>query len=71
MKKFAVVFICIVVLSGCGGQQMVETGFQAGETFSFSRGVELNFEKCGDRGPAVIFLHGFGASLATWKDIRD
>jgi pimeloyl-ACP methyl ester carboxylesterase len=40
-------------------------------TFHFSKNVEINFEKGGNEGPAVIFLHGFGDSLATWSGIRN
>jgi len=31
----------------------------------------INYEVCGSGGQPVVFLHGFGAALSTWDDIRD
>ncbi len=58
-----------MLLNGCANQEMIKCSFQPSQTFHFSENVQINFEKRGDQGPAVIFLHGFGASLATWNEI--
>lgn len=39
-------------------------------TFSDSSQTKMNFDKQGNGDTTVIFLHGFGASLQTWNDIR-
>jgi pimeloyl-ACP methyl ester carboxylesterase len=41
-----------------------------GQTFPFSDEVRINFETYGSGNQSVIFLHGFGASLRNWDDIR-
>ncbi len=71
MGSFVFILACSLLLNGCTGQKMIKESIQAGQTFHFSENVKINFEKNGNRGPAVIFLHGFGDSLATWKDIRN
>lgn len=57
--------------SGCAGNEMKERQFVPRYAFQYSEGVNINFEKVGDQGPAIVFLHGFGASLNTWSDIRN
>lgn len=69
MKNYVLIFICSMLLNGCANQEMIKCPFQHSQTFHFSEDVQINFEKRGDQGPAVIFLHGFGASLATWNEI--
>ena len=61
--------LVIILLSGCVNAKM-KIPYYPKETFKYSNDVEINYEKVGDEGPAVIFLHGFGASIATWDDIR-
>ncbi len=71
MKNSVLIFIYSMLLNGCANQEMIKCPFQPGQTFHFSEDVQMNFEKRGDQGPAVIFLHGFGASLATWNEITN
>ncbi len=71
MGSFVFILACSLLLNGCASQKMMKESIQAGRTFHFSENVKINFEKNGNRGPTVIFLHGFGDSLATWKDIRN
>lgn len=52
-------------------QEINKESFQPKRTFHFSKDVQINFEKSGERGPSIIFLHGFGASLVSWYDIKD
>lgn len=39
-------------------------------TFEFSPGIEINFEVCGNGNQPMLLLHGFGASLESWRDIQ-
>jgi len=43
---------------------------QSGLTFSFTDTVGINFETSGSGRHCILFLHGFGASLRNWDDIR-
>lgn len=38
-------------------------------SFAFERGTDINFELHGDGQLTMFCLHGFGASLETWRDI--
>jgi pimeloyl-ACP methyl ester carboxylesterase len=38
--------------------------------FEYGRGEKLAYERVGNRGRAIVFLHGFGASRESWKDLR-
>ena len=38
--------------------------------FEYAPGVSINYEKLGDGPASAIFLHGFGASLDSWNDIK-
>lgn len=31
------------------------------------KGFSISYQSCGDSGPAVVFVHGFGASWAHWR----
>lgn len=44
--------------------------FQAGESIELETGVRLNFEEVGRGDRAVVYLHGFGASIRNWDDVR-
>lgn len=45
---------------------------QSGQScrFQFSKEVSLNFEIYGTGAPTLLCLHGFGASLESWRDIQ-
>jgi pimeloyl-ACP methyl ester carboxylesterase len=44
--------------------------FTAG-TFNYSSDVNLYYEICGSGRRNILFIHGFAASLETWRHIRD
>lgn len=71
MRNSVLIFICSVLLNGCANQEMMKYTIQPSQTFHFSKNVQINFEKSGNQGHSVIFLHGFGASLISWYDIKD
>lgn len=39
------------------------------EYFEFAPDIHIAYEVVGDAGPAVVCLHGFGASRASWSDV--
>lgn len=39
-------------------------------TYAYSDNISINYEKIGYGEKKIILLHGFGASLHTWDDIR-
>jgi pimeloyl-ACP methyl ester carboxylesterase len=34
-------------------------------------GIKVHFKKQGKEGPAIILLHGFGASVFSWREVMD
>jgi len=38
--------------------------------YQFSEGVSINFERHGSGASTLLFLHGFGASLESWRDLQ-
>lgn len=71
MRWFVLTLTFSLLLNGCASKKMMIESIKTGQTFHFSKNVKINFEKSGNRGPSVIFLHGFGDSLATWNDVRN
>ena len=41
----------------------------ASRVFRYSDTVSINYEKHGDGARSLVLLHGFGASLETWRDV--
>ncbi|MGD0589812.1 MAG: alpha/beta hydrolase [Bacteroidota bacterium] len=46
-----------------------ETDFLKG-TFYYSDKIQINYEIHGSGNSTLVFLHGFGASVETWRDIQ-
>lgn len=70
-------FTFVAVFSGCSQgytmSPMTCDIFQPGKMAEASPGIYLNYEVDGEETSersAVVFLHGFGASLRNWDDIR-
>lgn len=67
MKRFLVcVEICLLFACEVFTQENYFPSF----TFSDGKQTKMNYEKTGNGDTTLIFLHGFGASLQTWNDIR-
>lgn len=39
-------------------------------TFDYSDSIHINYEIHGNGNSTIVFLHGFGASVKTWRDIQ-
>ncbi len=39
-------------------------------TFPYSDDIQISYEVHGNGNSAIVFLHGFGASVETWRDIQ-
>lgn len=48
----------------------METNTQVRRTFDYAPGVEINYEVRGLGHKPAVLLHGFGASLETWRTIQ-
>lgn len=46
------------------------TAYQPQHTFLYSDSIAINYEVTGTGNKAILFLHGFGLSIASWNDIR-
>jgi pimeloyl-ACP methyl ester carboxylesterase len=39
-------------------------------TFAYSDQIRISYEVHGNGNSTIVFLHGFGASVETWRDIQ-
>ncbi len=65
------VFIAVVLIYGCvlhGIDCRGETGMNSRQSTFEYKGFSINYEDQG-QGQPVIFLHGFGASIYTWRNL--
>jgi pimeloyl-ACP methyl ester carboxylesterase len=64
----AMVFMALLLMSCSAAVQAPAPALE--ESFYNHEGVKIRFREMG-RGRPVVFLHGFGASLDTWRYITD
>ena len=69
MRKSITVVLLLLFLSSCSTNISKETDFFRG-TFDYSDKIHINYEVHGNGNTTIVFLHGFGASLVTWRDIQ-
>jgi pimeloyl-ACP methyl ester carboxylesterase len=69
MRKSIVVVLLLLFLSSCSMNISKETIFLKG-TFDYSDKIQINYEIHGNGNSIIVFLHGFGASVETWRDIQ-
>ena len=55
----------------CNGFVMNDSKYFPQKVFQYSDDVSINYEVKGIGDKKIIFLHGFGASLNSWNDIKD
>src|SRR5690242_2244194 len=62
----------VVGLGGCALRKAPTSKSEADlarNSFHYSEVVTINYEKHGAGPRSLIFVHGFGASLETWRDL--
>jgi pimeloyl-ACP methyl ester carboxylesterase len=69
MRKSIIVVCLILILSSCSMDISKETDILHG-TFNYSDKIQINYEIHGNGNSTIVFLHGFGASVETWRDIQ-
>jgi len=69
MRKPIIVVLSLLFLAGCVMNISKETVFLKG-TFDYSNKIQINYEIHGSGNSTLVFLHGFGASVETWRDIQ-
>jgi len=69
MHKSVIVVLLLLFLSGCSMNISKETG-TLNRTFDYSDKIQINYEIHGNGNSTLVFLHGFGASVETWRDIQ-
>jgi len=50
---------------------MIDSKYYPNRSFQYSKDVSINYEIIGRGNKKLIFLHGFGASLNSWNDIKN
>jgi pimeloyl-ACP methyl ester carboxylesterase len=69
MRKSTVVVLLLLFLSSCSMNISKETDFLKG-AFFYSTKIQINYEIHGKGKSTIVFLHGFGTSVETWRDIQ-
>jgi pimeloyl-ACP methyl ester carboxylesterase len=69
MRKSIIVVLLLLFLSNCSTNISKETDIFNG-TFDYSDKIQINYEIHGNGNSTIVFLHGFGASVETWRDIQ-
>jgi pimeloyl-ACP methyl ester carboxylesterase len=69
MRESIIVVFLLLFLSSCSMNISKETDFLKG-TFDYSDKIQINYEIHGSGNSTLVFLHGFGASVETWRDIQ-
>ena len=69
MRKSIILVPLLLFLSNCSINIRKETDILKG-TFDYSDKIQINYEIHGTGNSTIVFLHGFGASVETWRDIQ-
>jgi pimeloyl-ACP methyl ester carboxylesterase len=69
MHQSIILAISLLFLSSCSMNISKETDIRKG-TFDYSDAIHIHYEIHGKGGSTLVFLHGFGASIETWRDIQ-
>ncbi len=69
MYKIIGSVIVILFLGGCSTNVTRQSG-DVKRTFVYSDQVQISYEVHGNGNSPIVFLHGFGASVETWRDVQ-
>ncbi|MFA7229555.1 MAG: alpha/beta hydrolase [Melioribacteraceae bacterium] len=69
--KIVISISSLLLFSNCSHSIPFEEEAPQNSTYAYSENVRINYETIGHGNKNVVFLHGFGASLHTWDDIKD
>lgn len=70
MLKSIVSLLPILFVSGCSMNLTKESENQK-RIYKYSEEIQISYEVHGNGNPTIVFLHGFGASVETWRDIQN
>ncbi len=66
----AVSIVCSILLfCGCS-MDITRQSSESKQTFAYSDQIRISYEVHGNGTSPIVFLHGFGASVETWRDIE-
>ncbi len=68
MVKIISPVIVILFLASCS-TNVTRQSRESKQTFVYSDKIQISYEVHGN-GPPIVFLHGFGASVETWRDVQ-
>lgn len=69
MVKIIGSVIVILFLGGCS-TNVTRQSSDVKRTFVYSDQLQISYEVHGNGNSPIVFLHGFGASVETWRDIQ-
>ncbi len=63
------VLFATVIVSGCS-MDVTRPSSESKRTFAYTDQIRISYEVHGNGSSPIVFLHGFGASVETWRDIQ-
>lgn len=71
MIRKLTIFVLFICSTSCATTETINAKRMSDRrSFNFSEQVSINYEEHGTDGRPMVFLHGFGASIETWRDIQ-
>jgi len=66
----AISFILLIFFVSACSTNITRQSSDLKQSFAYTDQMQISYEVHGNVGPPVVFLHGFGASVETWRDIQ-
>lgn len=62
--------LCTILLVCSCSMDVTRQSSDSKRTFAYSDQIRISYEVHGNGNSPIVFLHGFGASVETWRDIQ-
>ncbi|MCP4581588.1 MAG: alpha/beta hydrolase [candidate division Zixibacteria bacterium] len=66
--EFVIIFVLMIMNCAVNNKNLID--YPPKNTYKYSENILINYEILGEGAKTIIFLHGFGASLYSWNDIK-
>jgi pimeloyl-ACP methyl ester carboxylesterase len=71
VMKVMILLSLLFLSSNCSQSIPIVEGASGNSMYAYSNEIHINYEKIGYGDKKVVLLHGFGASLHTWDDVKE
>jgi len=66
----AISFLLVILFVGGCSTNVTRPSSDLKQTFAYTDQIRISYEVYGNGDSPIVFLHGFGASVETWRDIQ-